>query len=63
MKVKPPHKIRKTYGTILLDGQVRVSTILEAMGHANIGCAKGHYYFDRRGMEDKRKELSKVSEL
>lgn len=63
MKVKPPHKIRKTYGTILLDGQVRESTILGAMGHADIGCTKGHYYFDRRGIEDKRKELSKVSEL
>lgn len=63
MTVKSPHKIRKTYGTILLDGKVRESTILETMGHADIGCTKGHYYYDRRGIEDKRRELSNLAEL
>lgn len=63
MKAKSPHKIRKTYGSILLDGKVRESTIIDAMGHTDINCTKGHYYFDRTNIEDKRKELDLVSEL
>ena len=53
----------KTYGTILLDGNVRESTILDAMGHTDIECTKGHYYFDRSGVEDKRRELDAIKEL
>lgn len=63
MQVKSPHKIRKTYGTILLDGNVQESTILDAMGHTDIGCTKGHYYYGRKGIEEKRRELSGVVEL
>ena len=63
MKPKSPHKVRKAYGTILLDGNVRESTILDTMGHADIECTKGHYYFDRSGIEDKRMELDAIKEL
>lgn len=60
---KSPHKVRKTYGTILLDGKVRESTILDTMGHTDINCTRGHYYFDRSGIEDKRRELDMLAEL
>lgn len=63
MKPKSPHKIRKTYGTILLDGNVKESTILDTMGHADLNCTKSHYYFDRSGIEDMRKELDALAEL
>lgn len=63
MRTKSPHKIRKTYGSILLDGNVKESTILDTMGHTNISCTKGHYYFDRTTIEDKRKELGLVKGL
>lgn len=63
MPVKSPHKIRKTYGSILIDGNVRESTILDTMGHTNIACTKGHYYFDRTNIEDKRNELNLISGL
>lgn len=63
MKTKSPHKVRKTYGSILIDGKVKESTILDAMGHTDIACTKGHYYFDRTGIEEKRKELDLVEEL
>ena len=62
-KRKSPHKIRKTYGTILLDGNVRESTILETMGHTDISMTKGHYYFDRTNIEEKRAELGSVADL
>ena len=62
-KRKSPHNIRKTYGTILLDGHVRESTILETMGHTDISMTKGHYYFDRTNIEEKRAELGSVEGL
>lgn len=63
MKVKSPHKIRKTYGSILLDGKVKESTILDTMGHTDISCTKDHYYFDRTGIEEKRQELGLIEAL
>lgn len=63
MVPKSPHKVRKTYGTILLDGNVKESTILDTMGHSDINCTRNHYYFDRNGIEDKRKELDALVEL
>lgn len=63
MKTKSPHKVRKTYGSILLDGKVKESTILDTMGHTDIACTKGHYYFDRTSVEEKRRELDLVAEL
>lgn len=62
-KRKSPHKIRKTYGTILLDGNVRESTIIETMGHTDISMTRDHYYFDRTNIEEKRAELGAVAEL
>ncbi len=63
IKPKSPHKIRKTYGSILLDGKARESTVLNAMGHTDIKCTKGYYYFDRSDIEDKREELSMMPGL
>lgn len=63
IKAKSPHKVRKTFGTILMDSNVKESTILEVMGHAEIDVTKNHYYFDRTNIEDKRKELGLVAEL
>lgn len=63
MVPKSPHKVRKTYGTILIDGKIKESTILDTMGHSDINCTRGHYYFDRSGIEDKRKELDALVEL
>lgn len=45
---KSPHKIRKTYGSILLDGNVPESTIVSQMGHTTIDTTKRHYYKNRR---------------
>lgn len=63
MTSKSPHKVRKTYGSILIDGKVNESTIIDAMGHTDIACTKGHYYFDRTTIEEKRKELGLVQGL
>lgn len=50
---KSPHKIRKTYGTKLLDARVPDSLIMEMMGHTNINVAKKHYYVNRYNDSEK----------
>lgn len=63
IKPKSPHKIRKTFGTILLNSGAKESTILETMGHSDILVTKDHYYFGRENLEGKRQELDAISEL
>lgn len=45
---KSPHKIRKTYGSILIDSGVEESLIIEQMGHTDIKTTKQHYYRNRK---------------
>lgn len=54
------HKIRKTYGTTLIDGGVDESIIIEQMGHSDIHCTKQYYYFSNKNREKKREQISKA---
>lgn len=40
------HKIRKTYGSILLSNNVDESLVLNQMGHSNISTTQNYYYYD-----------------
>lgn len=60
---KSPHKIRKTYGSILLDNHIDNVLIVGQMGHANIGTTENHYHRNRRTLEKKTKILSGIPEL
>lgn len=50
---KGPHKIRKTYGSILYDSEIPKALIADQMGHSDISCLERHYYYNR--LEDNRK--------
>lgn len=63
VKRKSPHKVRKTYGSILLDDGVAESLVISQMGHTDIKTTKGHYYRNRRNAEQITNELDKVSAL
>ncbi len=39
------HKIRKTYGTLLLDTNIEDSLVMEQMGHSDIATTRRYYYF------------------
>lgn len=54
------HKIRKTYGTTLIDGGVDESIIVEQMGHSDIHCTKQYYYFSNKNREKKKNQISKA---
>ena len=55
---KSMHKIRKTYGTTLIDGGVDEAIIIEQMGHSDIYCTKQYYYFSNKNREKKQMQLS-----
>lgn len=60
---KSPHKIRKTYGTILLDNHVDNQTVIGLMGHTEILCTEEHYHRNRKTIEAKTKVLSAIPDF
>lgn len=60
---KSPHKIRKTYGTILLDNGIDNRLILDQMGHASIGTTERHYHRNRRNIDAKQEILNEIDDL
>lgn len=60
---KSPHKIRKTYGSILLDNNVDRRFITSQMGHTDIATTENYYHRNRRSIEEKSEILNKVPEF
>lgn len=60
---KSPHKIRKTYGSILLDNDIDKVLITQQMGHTDIVCTEQHYHRNRREQTRKAEILNNVPEL
>lgn len=60
---KSPHKIRKTYGTILLDNNIDERLIIGQMGHTNIMLTEKHYHRNRRSINKKTQVLSAIPEF
>ncbi len=60
---KSPHKIRKTYGSILLDRNVDKRLIIEQMGHTDISCTETHYHRNRKDIEQKSRIISAIPEF
>lgn len=58
--VRSMHKIRKTYGTTLLDGDVDESLIMSQMGHSDIKCTKQYYYFSNKNNTKKEEQIRKA---
>lgn len=60
---KSPHKIRKTYGSILLDNNIDSTLIIQQMGHTDIQCTEKHYHRNRKSSDRKAMILSSIPEL
>lgn len=60
---KTPHKIRKTYATILMDAGLDKQFILNQMGHSSIVLTENAYHRNRKTMEKKRKILGGIAEF
>lgn len=60
---KSPHKIRKTYGSILLDNNMDRVLITGQMGHTNIITTENHYHRNRKSMDRKSQIISAIPEF
>ena len=61
--VRSPHKLRKTYGTILLDNHVDSKMIEKQMGHTDILTTELHYHRDRKRTQQKRDIINSIAEF
>ena len=60
---KSPHKIRKTYCTILLDHSVDNQMVISQMGHSSISCSETYYHRDRKNLQKKQKIMDSIDEF
>lgn len=60
---KSPHKIRKTYGSILLDNNVDKNLVIQQMGHTDIVITENHYHRNRKSIEKKVEILSAIPDF
>lgn len=60
---RSPHKIRKTYGSILLDNGVDSKFIEKQMGHTDIKCTETYYHRDRRNLDQKKEVLNNIPQF
>lgn len=51
------HKIRRTYGTMLIDSGVDDSVIMDQMGHSDITTTRKYYYYGRNNAEKVRSQV------
>lgn len=58
--VRSMHKIRKTYGTTLLDAHADESFITEQMGHADIKTTRQFYYYSNKDKAERIQQLNKA---
>lgn len=54
------HKIRKTYGTTLIDGGVDDSLVSIQMGHKDIATTRKYYYFSNKDSDAKYEQINKA---
>lgn len=54
------HKVRKTYGTTLIDNNVDESLIAEQMGHKDITTTKKYYYFSNKNEDTKFEQINRA---
>lgn len=58
--IRTMHKLRKTYGTTLINNRVDDSIIQQQMGHADIKTTRQFYYYSNQGNDEKREQLNKA---
>lgn len=63
IKKKSPHKLRKTYVSILLDNGVDKRLVQDVAGHAQISTSERNYHRNRKSDQKKEQILSNLPEF
>lgn len=54
------HKIRKTYGSLLLSNHMDEAIVLNQMGHKNISTTRSYYYYDIAKDYEKKQKINEI---
>ena len=55
------HKIRKTYGTMLIDSsQLTDAFVAAQMGHSDISCTRRYYYFSNKTIAKNKQQIEQI---
>lgn len=54
------HKIRKTYGTTLIDANVEDGLIMSQMGHSDISTTRKYYYYSNKNSLHNQEQIEKA---
>ena len=57
---RSPHKIRKTYGSLLIDNGCEESLVKAQMGHTNILTTKTYYYYSTRTNNNRKEQIERA---
>ena len=57
------HKIRKTYGSILLDNNIDEKLIENQMGHTNVKVTEKFYHRNRKRIDQKKRIINSIEEF
>ena len=60
---KPPHKLRKTYASILRENEIDDQTITDMMGHVDIKVTEQFYLRSRTRASERSRKLGQIIEL
>lgn len=60
---RSPHKIRKTYASILLDMGIDKRTVMDQMGHVDISISEIFYHRNRKTIERKQEMISAIPDF
>ena len=60
---KPPHKLRKTYASILKDSDIDEQTITDMIGHVDFGITEQYYLRSRKRAPERSQKLGQIKEL
>lgn len=61
---RPPHKLRKTIASILIESDaVDSRTVIRQMGHVDLGITEAYYHRDRKRPLERAEALEKVREI
>ncbi len=60
---KSPHKIRKTYASILLDTGLDSRLVMDQLGHVSVSISEQYYHKNRKTIERKQSILSSISDF
>ena len=63
IKYRSVHKIRKTYGSILLDNHMNEKMVIGLMGHTDVYCTEKYYHKNRASIQDAEQIVSQIPEF